>query len=373
MIGEELGCDGIEIDWHSNPRPDHVFMQGKQYSLEGKKTVNGVTYENADAALEALEDYGCLHFKMSIILGISEPAYSPEQLDELNRKNGEPIEIDGVTKSGYEWKQTMRRLETEARKCREQMTISKAAGNKDLERKYRQRLKAINNKYYEIADATGIKAQPEKMRVYGKTVGKLDLAAKSATRNTNTYLSYNSNADFTVELNGLSAEVNEGISKASRKVAEMGGKTGKEHLSLINLDSGIEEFFESGDAESVGSKYFWEFILANRDKRYAFIHNHNTDGYFSETDMCTLLNNINIKIFGAIRIDGVKYFAEKTVDLNGMVYFDRLFADELKDLNYQVRNGIISLGERTHKREEIIVDGLLKRYTKGLVEIDGRK
>lgn len=174
MIGEELGCDGIEIDWHSNPRPNHVFMQGKQYSLEGKKTVNGVTYESADAALEALEDYGCLHFKMSIILGVSEPAYSPEQLDELNRKNSEPIEIDGVTKSGYEWKQSMRRLETEARKCREQMTISKAAGNKDLERKYRQRLKSINNKYYEIADATGIKAQSEKMRVYGKTVGKLD-------------------------------------------------------------------------------------------------------------------------------------------------------------------------------------------------------
>ena len=174
MIGEQLDCDGIEIDWHSNPRPSHIFMQGKQYSLNGKKTVNGITYESADKALEALEDYGCLHFKTPIILGLSEPAYSEEELKKLNRENKKPIEIDGVTKSGYEWKQTMRRLETEARKNRETITLARASGDKTLEKKCRKRLRAINKKYNEIADATGIKAQPEKMRVFGKTVGKLD-------------------------------------------------------------------------------------------------------------------------------------------------------------------------------------------------------
>ena len=35
-------------------------------------------------------------------------------------------------------------------------------------------MRAINKKYNEIAEATGIKAQPEKMRVFGKTVGKFD-------------------------------------------------------------------------------------------------------------------------------------------------------------------------------------------------------
>ena len=92
----------------------------------------------------------------------------------LNKKNKWSIEVDGVSKTGYEWKQTMRRLETEARKSREQITLAKAAGNKDLEKKYRKRLRAINTKYNSIADATGIKAQPEKLRVFGKTVGKLD-------------------------------------------------------------------------------------------------------------------------------------------------------------------------------------------------------
>jgi len=174
MIGEELGCDGIEIDWHMFPRPSHEFMGGKQYSLEGKKIVNGVTFESATEALEALEDYGCLHDRMPIICGVSEPTYSPEQLAELNRKSSTPIEIDGKTKTGYEWKQTMRQLERNARSTREQLTLAKATGDSPLATKCRQRLKAINTKYNEIADKTGIKAQPEKMRVYGKTVGKLD-------------------------------------------------------------------------------------------------------------------------------------------------------------------------------------------------------
>ena len=34
----------------------------------------GIKYESADEALERLNDYGCLHFKTPILLGISEPA-----------------------------------------------------------------------------------------------------------------------------------------------------------------------------------------------------------------------------------------------------------------------------------------------------------
>lgn len=263
----------------------------------------------------------------------------------------------------------MRRLETEARKEKESINGLKAAGDEEGARQHRKKLRAINEKYNKICDETGLTPQKERMRVYGG--GKV--AANAASRNTNKQLVFNPNADFSVKLDSLTDRANQGISKAAYKVAELGGKDNREHLSLIDIVSGEEMFFESGTAESVGSQDFWDFINANKDKNFAFIHNHNTDGYFSETDMRTLLTTPNIKIFGAIRIDGVKYFAEKTIDLGYTYYFDSLFKDELKDLNYQVRNGIITAAERTHRREEIIVDNLLKRYTKGLVEIDGRK
>lgn len=140
-------------------------MQGKQYSIDGKKTVNGVTYESADKALAALSDYGCLHFKTHIILGVSEPRYSPEELKRLNEENAKPITIDGVTKSGCEWKQTMRRLETEARKTKDQIEILKSSGDNVGVSQMRKRLSAINEKYKHVAEGSGIKAQPSRMSI----------------------------------------------------------------------------------------------------------------------------------------------------------------------------------------------------------------
>lgn len=165
MIGEELGCDGIEIDWHSNPRPSHEFMQGKQYSLNGKKTVNGKTYEDAAPALRALEDYGCLHFKTPIICGVSEPRITQEELAELNRKNARTFTVDGRTQSGYEWKQDMRRLEAETRRQRNIRTVAEASGDKELVRQCDERIKLVNKKYAQISKATGIKTDTQRMGI----------------------------------------------------------------------------------------------------------------------------------------------------------------------------------------------------------------
>lgn len=165
MIGEELDCDGIEIDYHSNPRPSHEFMQGKQFSLVGKKTINGVTYESADEALERLQDYGCLHYKTPIILGISEPRYSDKELAELRRKDKELISVDGTEKTGYEWSQTMRRLETEARKEKEIINTLKASGDNIGVKQHRDRLNAINQKYNQISEQTGISARLDRMSI----------------------------------------------------------------------------------------------------------------------------------------------------------------------------------------------------------------
>ena len=50
-------------------------------------------------------------------------------------------------------------------------------------------------------------------------------------------------------------------------------------------------------------------------------------------------------------------------------------ADEINALNKQLRDGIITIAERSVRREIMIVDNLLRDYTKGgkLIEYDGRK
>lgn len=169
MIGEELDCDGIEIDYHSNPRPSHRFMQGEMFSLKGKKTVNGVTYEDAKEALERLEDYGCLHYRTPVILGVSEPTYDKAFLDKMREDDLKMRKVDGIEKSGYEWTQDMRKLETAARKEKDKINALKALGDEEGAKQHRKKLKAINEKYNKICNETGLTPQKNRMRVYGNT------------------------------------------------------------------------------------------------------------------------------------------------------------------------------------------------------------
>lgn len=173
MIGQELGCDGIEIDWHSNPRPSHAIMQGKQYSIVGKKTINGVTYEDAyeqgidskDHESGLLNDYGCLHYKTPIILGISEPRYSEQELKRLNEQNAKTYEIDGNTVTGYEATQMQRRLETAVRNEKTTRELARASGDKALVKRCNERINAYQGKYAEITEITGIPEDRKRMSV----------------------------------------------------------------------------------------------------------------------------------------------------------------------------------------------------------------
>ena len=165
IIGEELGCDGIEIDWHSNPRPSHAFMQGKQYVLGKAKTINGIHFESADEALERLQDYGCLHYRTPIICGISEPRYSPEELKRLNEQNAKKYTIDGKEYSGYEVTQMQRRLESSVRNEKTTRDLARASGDNALVKRCNERIKAYQGKYNEISEITGIQGDKKRMSV----------------------------------------------------------------------------------------------------------------------------------------------------------------------------------------------------------------
>lgn len=179
MIGEELDCDGYEIDAHSNPRPSHMFMQGKQYCIGESKTINGIDFigfEESDpespeglSASEALDDYGCLHFKTPIICGISEPTYSEEQLAEIKSDNEQIYKVGDLEGNKYYFSQKMRALETEVRRQQGIKQVAKSEGDNELVRKCNDRIKALKSKYSEIFEATGIKEQPKRISVVKKS------------------------------------------------------------------------------------------------------------------------------------------------------------------------------------------------------------
>ncbi len=169
QVGEELGCDGFEVDFSATCRPSHAFMEGKMFSKHGDKTVNGVTYPDGTEALERLGDYGCNHKKMDVILGVSEPRYNAAEIAEKNRKTSEVIEYDGKKKTRYEWIQKQRALEREVRKQKTTANMAKAAGDKQLVKDCNARIKALKEKYNDLTESVGLQKTEERMRVVKPT------------------------------------------------------------------------------------------------------------------------------------------------------------------------------------------------------------
>ena len=185
-IGKALGCDGFEVDAHPGCRPSHEFMQGKMYSYSGRKIVGGTVYEDGAEALERLDDYNCLHFKTDVILGVSQPSYSAEELERIHKESTELIEYNGREKTLYEWKRTQRAFERSVRGERQKADMLDAAGMKRRAQECRQRADAYRRTYDDMCSKVkGLEPHPERMGVWesltkGGSSGMIS-RAKSAT------------------------------------------------------------------------------------------------------------------------------------------------------------------------------------------------
>ena len=165
LIADDIGADGYEIDWHRNPRPSHVFMQGRQFCIGKTRVIRGRAFPGMDDTrdktsgenvTESLGDYGCLHFKTPIICGISEPRYNAEELKRLNAQNERKFMIGGKEITGYEGQQMQRNLETAIRKQNGIKQLAQASGDKALVKKCNAKIKAYRERYTEISKAAGL-------------------------------------------------------------------------------------------------------------------------------------------------------------------------------------------------------------------------
>ncbi len=172
-IGEILGFDGYEISYTTNSRPTHRFMQGRQFCIGGSKEINGKHFdgmedtrdaESRKNVTESLQDYNCRHEKSGIKCGVSEPRYTPEELKRLREQDEKIYKVGNLEGDGYYFSQKMRGLETEIRKCKDEINALKAFGNSEAEiKQLRARIKTVRAKYNEIADVTGISPEPKRM------------------------------------------------------------------------------------------------------------------------------------------------------------------------------------------------------------------
>ena len=179
IFGEEFSSDGYEISTHLNPAIDHEKIQGRQFSIEEYEKLNkgdeakdytGKTFtldHDHKNGFRPISTLNCYHYVFSIVLGVSKPEYSEEELQKIIDDNNKGFELDGVHYTNYEGTQLQRKLETEIRKQKDIQVMAKASGNKELVQESQQKITQLTHKYKQLSDVSGLPTKLSRMRVSG--------------------------------------------------------------------------------------------------------------------------------------------------------------------------------------------------------------
>ena len=169
-FGQEYNADGVEISVHSNPAPDHSDIQGRQFSLEEfEKLENGElardykgnTYDGADK--RHIGKLNCYHKIFNIVLGVSNPEYTDEQLKKIQEDNQKGFEFEGKHYTNYEGMQLQRKIELAIRKQKDIRTLAKFSGDNELELICDMKLDQLAHKYNNLCKTSGLKPQIQRM------------------------------------------------------------------------------------------------------------------------------------------------------------------------------------------------------------------
>lgn len=160
QFGEEFGADGVEISVHEHPAPDHAGIQGHQYSKEA--------FEKLNSKLERpISTLNCYHYIFSIVLGVSEPEYTQEQLDQINRDNEKGFKMNGKHYTQYEGTQMQRRLETKVRQLKDRQIVAGAMGDYLTVEVCQKKIRETKQQYNNLCKVSGLQPKADRMLVRG--------------------------------------------------------------------------------------------------------------------------------------------------------------------------------------------------------------
>lgn len=173
LIGEETGADGVEITAHPHSAPDHAPVQGKQFDLENfQRMQTGQSFADTKGRRykpfsRPITQWHCRHLVYYIILGVTKPMYSEEQLQQWEEDNQRGCVIDGKHYTTYQATQLMRKLELKIRQQKDTAILAKASGDTELRRECQGKINALTKKYKDVAENAGLKTRFDKTRVEG--------------------------------------------------------------------------------------------------------------------------------------------------------------------------------------------------------------
>lgn len=179
QVGEEFDFDGYEISVHSNPADDHSLVQGRQFSIEEYEKLNkgleakdytGKTFtldHDSNGSYRPISEMSCYHYIFSIVLGVSKPTYSDEELKKIIDENNDGFDFEGKHYTLYDGEQLLRNIELNLRKNKDIQILGRASDNAELVGKAQTKITQLTTKYHEILKASGLRSKLDRARVAG--------------------------------------------------------------------------------------------------------------------------------------------------------------------------------------------------------------
>ena len=172
---DDMGADGWEISAHAASAPDHEPIQGKQYTDAEYTALN-------NSLVRRIGTLNCGHAAFPIILGVNEPQYTEEQLEEFCRQNEKGITYQGKHYTMYEATQTQRKLERSMRTTKRKILLDEELKD-DEHLLYDQiRLRRLNEEYVRFSKEAGMPTQRERAQLVYFDIKKSGAMRRAANR-----------------------------------------------------------------------------------------------------------------------------------------------------------------------------------------------
>ena len=161
--GQQFGADGVEISVHGMCAPDHLYLQGRQFTKKHFRQIN-------ETLERPIGTCNCYHSIFPIIMGLSNPTHSKEELKAINDASKSEVKYtdkrgEAHTCTAYEATQLQRRQETTIRRLKDIQFAYEQAGDTVTAKEYAKKITKQRNYYKTMSSEVGLKPKMERTRI----------------------------------------------------------------------------------------------------------------------------------------------------------------------------------------------------------------
>lgn len=172
--GKILNADGKELSAHANCAPDHEPFQGHIFTneefdkLQSSSAFTDIDKQKFAPVARVIGEYNCRHIAYSVIIGVSKPRYTKEQLQQMIADNHKGYTFpNGEHKTLYECTQIQRQLETKIRYAKDEQLTMKAANDKEAAKIARYKVLKYTKELKVFSKNCGLRVSKDRYSVSG--------------------------------------------------------------------------------------------------------------------------------------------------------------------------------------------------------------